>query len=214
MASEEQARRTLNRFIISFQAALAGPPLDESDPEIARIEGWETAVVGSNLILIGRTSHHPRLGRVDIWTSRLIHITSDLRWARTVSRWYALGKPFLADLHEHLPGAAYNGFSISASPDLVTVPMDVAARAMRDCPNLMRKLAAGSACKDLVPQFEEIEAKWPPADGVTRHRFNGEMTAWKMPARKNVVSRKFFSANFQYRLIAHDQQRRRACEAT
>lgn len=164
MASEEQTRRTLNRFIHSFHQALAGPPADPMDPEAAHIERWEPAVVGSNLILIGRTTHHPRLGAVDIWTSRLIHITADLKWARNVSRWYSLGKPFSAELSELLPGTEYTGLSVSVSPGLVTVPMEVAVRAMRDCPNLMTKLAAGSSCKDLVQKFEEIEAMWPPAD--------------------------------------------------
>lgn len=165
MASAEQARRTLNRFIHSFHKALAGPPVDTLDPEVAHIDRWETAVVGSNLILIGRTTHHPQLGKVDIWTSRLIHITADRKWARTVSRWYSLGEPFSAELSELLPGAEYTDLSVSASPGLVTVPMEVAVRAMRDCPSLMTKLAAGSSCKDLVQKFEETEALWPPADG-------------------------------------------------
>ncbi|CUH74656.1 DUF6634 family protein [Tropicibacter naphthalenivorans] len=169
MASEEHARRTLNRFITSFNAALAGPPTDPLDPEVAHIELWATAVVGSNLVLAGWTERHPVFGETKVWTSRLIHITADQKWARTASRWYSLGKPFSAEMEELFPGAQHLEAAISSSPDFVTVPMEVAVRAMADFPNLMTKLAAGSACKDLVPQFEEIEAKWPPTDGVARH---------------------------------------------
>jgi hypothetical protein len=169
MASEEHARRTLNRFITSFNAALAGPPSNPLDPEGAHIERWSTALVGSNLILAGWTERHPTFGRTKVWTSRLIHITADRKCARTANRWYSLGKPFSTEMEVLFPDTQDLEASISSSPDFVTVPMEWADRAMADFPNLMTKLAAGSACKDLVPQFEEIEAKWPPTEGFVRH---------------------------------------------
>lgn len=166
MASEEQVRRTLNRYITSFNAALAGPPSDPLDPAVAHIELWVTALVGSNLILEGWTEGHPIFGRTKVWTSRLIHITADRRWARTVDRWYSLGKPYSAEIERVFPGIEPSEADIPLPPEFVRVPMAVAVRAMRDCPNLMRKLAAGSSCKDLVPALEEIEAVWPPEDGL------------------------------------------------
>ncbi|WP_425074840.1 DUF6634 family protein [Sagittula sp. S175] len=166
MASEEQVRRTLNRFITSFNAALAGPPSDPLDPEVAHIELWATALVGSNLFLESWTEGHPIFGRTKVWTSRLIHITADLKWARTVNRWYSLEKPLSEKIEGVFPSTQSLEADILSNPEFVRVPMEVAVRAMRDCPNLMRKLAAGSSCKDLIPAFEDIEAMWPPEDGL------------------------------------------------
>lgn len=45
-------------------------------------------------ILWGMVSGHPKLSDGWITTSQLVAIDPDFRWARTASRWYALGQPF------------------------------------------------------------------------------------------------------------------------
>ncbi|MEG3662782.1 DUF6634 family protein [Celeribacter halophilus] len=45
-------------------------------------------------ILWGMVSGHPELSDGWITTSQLVAIDPNLRWARTASRWYALGPPF------------------------------------------------------------------------------------------------------------------------
>ncbi|AXI52205.1 MULTISPECIES: DUF6634 family protein [unclassified Sulfitobacter] len=45
-------------------------------------------------ILWGMVSGHPRLAGGWITTSQLVAIDANRGWARTASRWYALGRPF------------------------------------------------------------------------------------------------------------------------
>ncbi|SEO27881.1 hypothetical protein SAMN04489859_10584 [Paracoccus alcaliphilus] len=48
------------------------------------------------LVLWGEVSGHPKLGTDMITTSRLIALNRNAGWARSVSRWYKLGRPFAA----------------------------------------------------------------------------------------------------------------------
>lgn len=59
------------------------------------IERWEFAPFDGTLNLFGAVTDHPLLGdRPRTLTSPLIALDGKrLRWARTVSRWYSLGRP-------------------------------------------------------------------------------------------------------------------------
>ena len=59
------------------------------------LDGWRrTLVPAVEPALVGRVADHPRLpGRRQIVTSRLLAIDLDAGFARTLSRYYRLGRP-------------------------------------------------------------------------------------------------------------------------
>lgn len=60
-----------------------------------RLDGWRrTLVPAIEPALVGRVADHPRLrGPRQVVTSRLLAIDADGGWARTLSRYYRLGRP-------------------------------------------------------------------------------------------------------------------------
>lgn len=59
------------------------------------LDSWRrTLVPAVEPALYGRVADHPRLrGRRQVVTSRLLAIDVDAGWARTLSRYYRLGRP-------------------------------------------------------------------------------------------------------------------------
>jgi hypothetical protein len=90
------------------KAALAAADGGLGAEELAnapRLEQWHPALVGARLCLCGTVTGHPGLGTGPITTSMLMALSEDLTWARTVSRFYRLGRPLELDIAAAIPGA-------------------------------------------------------------------------------------------------------------
>lgn len=59
------------------------------------LENWMVAIDGEMPVLIGESVGHPHLGDQWITTSPVLWINEDRTIARTLSRWYRLGKSAL-----------------------------------------------------------------------------------------------------------------------
>lgn len=75
---------------------------EDPDPEVLRqaplLEGWiMTAIAESQFVLEGVVTGHPRLpdGHL-VSTSVIVSLAHDDSWARTVSRYYRLGRPLFS----------------------------------------------------------------------------------------------------------------------
>ena len=75
----------------ALQSGRSGTVLREAAPLLNQ---WELAQRAA-VCLVGRSNGHPLLPGVgrQIATSDLWLLSSDRRWARTLSRWYRLGEP-------------------------------------------------------------------------------------------------------------------------
>jgi len=75
--------------------AADGGPSENDLAEAPVLNYWRPHVARHGApILWGIASGHPRLKGGWITTSQLVAIDVDQGWARTASRWYALGRPF------------------------------------------------------------------------------------------------------------------------
>jgi hypothetical protein len=85
-------RAWLDRALISIAAAKTGPSAADlaAAPEL---DLWvpQVSFIGE-LVLDGEVRAHPILGDEAITTSPIIALNPDGSWARTVSRWYRLGR--------------------------------------------------------------------------------------------------------------------------
>ena len=91
-------RRRLERLRAALQRIEAGDL--PTEPELAnapQLDCWVVAIIrGFEPVLVGKVHGHPRI--VDghaMASSPLVWISDDRRIARTVSRWYRLGRPLL-----------------------------------------------------------------------------------------------------------------------
>ena len=98
-------RRRLERLRTALQRIGVGDL--PTEPELAnapQLDSWVVAIRGFAPVLVGKVHGHPRI--VDghaMASSPLVWISDDRRIARTVSRWYRLGRPLLrAPTHEPL----------------------------------------------------------------------------------------------------------------
>lgn len=96
MALSPEHRAGLDRALKAIAEAESGPShADLIDAPI--IDHWLPLRSGSHTIVLwGNVSGHPLLGRDTTTTSPLLAIDVEAGWARTKSRWYALGRPFAA----------------------------------------------------------------------------------------------------------------------
>lgn len=86
----EAARKAVQRLRAGWRP---GPEMLDRAP---RLHNWNFVELGpQRVILVGTVIGHPRLGeRPLIQTSYLIGLdATHLKWARTLSRFYALGEP-------------------------------------------------------------------------------------------------------------------------
>lgn len=83
----------LFHYLAVLDRTEAGP--SEADLAAApRLDLWRPLLSPSGVpILGGHVTGHPLLGETTITTSPLIALDADVGWARTLSRWYALGTP-------------------------------------------------------------------------------------------------------------------------
>lgn len=89
---------TLEAALAAFDAITTGVAPTARDLAAAPfLTGWRHCLVPSvERVLIGTAEEHPRLpGRRNIVTSRLLALDGEAGWARTVSRFYRLGRPFV-----------------------------------------------------------------------------------------------------------------------
>lgn len=77
-------------------AALERGPTSEDLAEAPLADLWAVLVKdeGDLPALWAQVSGHPLLGDRQILTSALVGLSRDAGWARTISRWYRLGRPF------------------------------------------------------------------------------------------------------------------------
>jgi hypothetical protein len=68
-------------------------PLELGGPDAPLLDHWEPRV-GTSLFLVGLSTGHPKFVGEDrlISTSQLFLVSENQAWARTLSRWYRLGR--------------------------------------------------------------------------------------------------------------------------
>jgi hypothetical protein len=108
--------RFLRRHIMTLHAAMHGPSLKlglegPSPADLARapvLSGWLIISSGDEARLIGTPAGHPTCTGKTMHSSPLCGLDSELRWARTISRWFALSNQVTAAqfVALHGPGAA------------------------------------------------------------------------------------------------------------
>jgi len=96
MALSPEHRARLDRALKAIAEAEAGPTVADLT-SAPTIDEWCPLRSGSHTVVLwGNVSGHPLLGRDTTTTSPLLAIDVEAGWARTKSRWYALGRPFAA----------------------------------------------------------------------------------------------------------------------
>lgn len=117
--------RFLRRHILNVHAAMHGRSLQlgldgPSAEDLARapiLSNWLMIRCGDEARLIGTPTGHPTCHGKAMRSSPLCGLDPALRWARTISRWYALSNPVTGPqfLALHGPGA------MLASTDVISV---------------------------------------------------------------------------------------------
>lgn len=156
----------LTRGITAFQAALKGPDPDGEDRDAPTMDDYLIVLQGQKMNLHGRASGHPRLGTAYIQTSLLIHVTQDQQWARTLSRWYRLGKPRRLDTSQLAPDLDLAGYCIPMGPDGFSIPLHLARRLMEQRPTALSRSATEMGMIALSETLSEIAKGWPPRGDV------------------------------------------------
>ncbi|WP_312529541.1 DUF6634 family protein [Paracoccus sp. (in: a-proteobacteria)] len=88
--------RQLNRALDAIRAAEREPTAAELSAS-PRMTFWRQMLDHRNMpVLWGEVTDHPKLGTTSMTSSRLIALDRAAGWARTISRWYRLGKIFEA----------------------------------------------------------------------------------------------------------------------
>ena len=90
--------RQFQRGLDAIRAAERGPTSDEL-AAAPSLDLWRVPIDRRPYpmpVLWGDVSDHPKLGTDMITTSRLIALDRDAGWARSVSRWYRLDRPYAA----------------------------------------------------------------------------------------------------------------------
>jgi hypothetical protein len=86
-------RALRERFADAVHAVTTAPTTQELQ-EAPLLDGWIAAMAYTgHLLLLGTVEGHPTAGSGTISTSPLVKIDTDAGYARTLSRWYRLGRP-------------------------------------------------------------------------------------------------------------------------
>lgn len=97
--------RQFQRGLDAIRAAERGPT-DDDLASAPILDFWRVLIdrrPHPMPVLWGEVSGHPKLGTDMITSSRLVALNRDAGWARSVSRWYRLGRPF-AEFEAELAG--------------------------------------------------------------------------------------------------------------
>lgn len=97
MIDDEIGLALLNA-LLSLRDVAEGSPPDLTDaPELRE---WLVVLADDGVSLVGRVTGHPILGNDRlIQTSALLAIAEDQSWARTLNRFYRLGRPRPSPTH-------------------------------------------------------------------------------------------------------------------
>lgn len=94
MSLSPEHRDGLDRALMAIAEAEAGPTTADL-ANAPLIDHWRPLRSGTRTVVLwGNVSGHPLLGNDSTTTSPLLAIDVQAGWARTRSRWYALGRPF------------------------------------------------------------------------------------------------------------------------
>ena len=154
-------RAFIELHLTAFRAVIAGPDPEGSDMDASWLEEWTPVLRGAQLSLAGNVEGHPALGRTQIDTSPLIHVSEGDQWARTLSRWYRLGAPLATDTANAFPETAVAGYCAILAPDVLSVPLHFARRLTDKRPVRMAKQAFELGFDDLVPALTLVARTWP-----------------------------------------------------
>lgn len=90
----DQALELLQRLTADMEMVSRGPVGDQLPDDAPLLENW-SVTSRPQICLTGRSTGHPILAGTErrIITSNLWLMSTDRRWARTLSRWYRLGTP-------------------------------------------------------------------------------------------------------------------------
>jgi len=84
----------LDALVVDMKALRDGQsPVELGGDNAPLLDRW-TPRLGNNVFLVGLSTGHPKLSGEDrlISTSELFLVSEDQVWARTLSRWYRLGR--------------------------------------------------------------------------------------------------------------------------
>lgn len=99
LTSIDETIEKLEPLLADLRRIRAGEgPTEEELANAPRLRDWHFSSL-SLTCLEGVTIGHPKLGTNSITTSALFAVSSDLSWARTLSRFYRLSDPKLGDRH-------------------------------------------------------------------------------------------------------------------
>jgi hypothetical protein len=90
MSKSTERAAALERAIEDLRQAEAGEVPDLADAPI--IDDWLIVDLDGALAMVGLVTGHPTLPDSIVMTSVLVGINEQAGWARTVSRWYRLGR--------------------------------------------------------------------------------------------------------------------------
>lgn len=155
-------QKLIERCIEAFNSAHKGPDPKGAENDAPVLKDYTAVLRGRNLTLSGRAIDHPLLGSQLIDTSLLIHVTSDEKWARTLSRWYRLEESRKVDTSRAFPGIDIAGYCLPLGADAVTIPMHLARKVMSQRPGYLSKIALEAGFSKEAEQLDLIDKKWPP----------------------------------------------------
>lgn len=147
--------------LTAFRSVIADPDPEDANIDAPCLDGWTPVLRGAQLSLAGNVEGHPALGKTQIVTSPLIHVSEDDQWARTLSRWYRLGAPLATDTANAFPETAVAGYCEILAPDVLSVPLHFARRLTDKRPVRMAKQAFELGFDDLVPPLTLMARTWP-----------------------------------------------------
>ncbi len=159
--STRHLREEIEKNIVAFRAALEGPDRLGRDAGAPRLEQWKICVRQEALFLAGEVSGHPLLGDDWISTSALIHLSDDLAWARTRSRWYKIDAPTVPE--QSGPGSGGSPANVFVCDRGVIALGAPQVRIMlANRPRMLAAKAARFGLDDLLPPLHGIMRVWPP----------------------------------------------------
>ena len=170
MHADISLRAFFELHLTAFRAVIADPDPEGANIDAPWLDQWTPVLRGAQLSLAGNVEGHPALGKTQIVTSPLIHVSEGDQWARTLSRWYRLGAPHATDTGNAFPEAAIAGYCEVLAPDVLSVPLRFAKRLTGKRPDRMAEQAFKLGFDDLVPALTMVARTWPGSGGEKDNR--------------------------------------------